>query len=68
MSRAERSNRRTRSAAVSFNLVFLNIYDHGQAYTEQEYRNWLAEAGFVDFERVLLPSNPSSILTARKPA
>jgi ubiquinone/menaquinone biosynthesis C-methylase UbiE len=53
--------------AVSFNLVFLNIYDHGQAYTEQEYRNWLAEAGFVDFERVPLPSNPYSILTARKP-
>jgi ubiquinone/menaquinone biosynthesis C-methylase UbiE len=54
--------------AVSFNLVFLNIYDHGQAYTEQEYRDWLAESGFVDFERVPLPSNPkNSILTARKP-
>ena len=53
--------------AVSFNLVFLNVYDHGQAYTEQEYRDWLAEAGFVDFERVQLPSNPNSILTARKP-
>ena len=53
--------------AVSFNLVFLNIYDHGQAYTEKEYRDWLAEAGFVDFERVPLPSNPNSILTARKP-
>ena len=53
--------------AVSFNLVFLNVYDHGQAYTEQEYRGWLAEAGFVDFERVPLPSNPNSILTARKP-
>ncbi len=55
--------------AVSFNLVFLNIYDHGQAYTEQEYRDWLAESGFVDFERVPLPSNPkNSIVTARKPA
>ena len=55
--------------AVSFNLVFLNVYDHGQAYTEQEYRDWLAEAGFVDFERVPLPSSPkNSILTARKPA
>jgi ubiquinone/menaquinone biosynthesis C-methylase UbiE len=54
--------------AVSFNLVFLNIYDHGQAYTEQEYHGWLAEAGFVDFERVSLPSEPkNSILTARKP-
>ena len=53
--------------AVSFNLVFLNIYDDGQAYTEQEYRNWLAETGFVDFERIPLPNNPNSILTARKP-
>jgi ubiquinone/menaquinone biosynthesis C-methylase UbiE len=54
--------------AVSFNLVFLNIYDQGQAYTEQEYRDWLAESGFVDFERVPLPSNPkNSIVTARKP-
>jgi len=41
---------------------------HGQAYTEQEYRDWLTEAGFVDFERVPLPSNPkNSIITARKP-
>ncbi|MEE8490350.1 MAG: class I SAM-dependent methyltransferase [Acidimicrobiia bacterium] len=54
--------------AVRFNLVFLSIYDHGQAYTEQEYRDWLAEAGFVDFERVPLPSNPNNIVTARKPA
>jgi len=47
---------------------FLSIYDHGQAYTEQEYRDWLAEAGFVDFERVPLPSNPkNSIITAGKP-
>ena len=24
--------------------MFLSIYDEGQAYTETEYRNWLAEA------------------------
>ena len=51
--------------AVGFNLVFLNIYDHGQAYTEQEYRDWLAEAGFVDFERVPLPSNPKTASSRR---
>ena len=36
------------AAAVGINLVFLCIYDEGQAYTETEYRNWLAEAGFSD--------------------
>jgi hypothetical protein len=39
----------------------------GQAYTEQEYRDWLAEAGLVDIERVVLASEVS-IVTARKPA
>jgi hypothetical protein len=28
------------------NLVFLNIYDAGQAHTEGDHRTWLAEAGF----------------------
>ena len=35
---------------VAFNLVFINVYDEGQAYTVQEHREWLAEAGFVDVE------------------
>jgi ubiquinone/menaquinone biosynthesis C-methylase UbiE len=51
---------------VGMNLFFLNAYDEGQAYTEQEHRDWLTEAGFVDFKRVVLP-NKSSIVTARKP-
>ena len=51
---------------VGFNLFFLNVFDQGQAYTEQEYREWLAEAGFVGFRRVILP-NKRSIVTARKP-
>jgi SAM-dependent methyltransferase len=51
---------------VSVNLVFLNIYEGGQAYTEQEYRAWLAAAGFVAFERFLQPGG-TSILRARKP-
>jgi len=51
---------------VGTNLHWLNIFEEGQAYTEQEYRAWLAEAGFVDFKRVILP-NKTSIVTARKP-
>lgn len=52
--------------AVASNLNFLNIYDGGQAYTEGEYRDWLTEAGFEGFERLII-SGGSSIITARKP-
>ena len=52
--------------AVLFNLVFLNFYDEGQAYTEQEYRDWATDAGLEGFERAVLPDG-SSILHARKP-
>src|SRR5262245_23635629 len=34
------------AVAVGLNLSFISIYDDGQAYTEQEHRTWLAEAGF----------------------
>lgn len=51
---------------VGFNLVFINIYDGGQAYTERQHRDWLTEAGFGDIERVANP-NGSSIVSARKP-
>lgn len=50
---------------VSFNLVFLNLYDHGQAYTEREYRNWLAEAGFTEIEH-RRGEDATSVLRARK--
>lgn len=50
---------------VAFNLLFLNIYDAGQAYTEQEYIDWLAEAGFGDYQRDVLPSG-ESIARAKK--
>ena len=50
---------------VGFNLVFINIYDEGQAYTVKEHKDWLEEAGFCDFERIILPDE-SSIITARK--
>jgi hypothetical protein len=51
---------------VAFNLVFINVYDEGQAYTEHEYRSWLTEAGFTDIERVKLAGG-QSLITARKP-
>ena len=34
--------------AVEWNLVFINTYENGQSYTEDEYREWLKEAGFED--------------------
>ena len=54
-----------RETAV-FNLVFLNIYDIGQAYTVSEYYEWLEEAGFSEVERTILEGGPS-LLVARKP-
>ena len=51
---------------VGYNLVLLNAYRDGQAYTELEYYNWLTETGFEAFERVVF-SDGASIITARKP-
>ena len=51
--------------AAIFNIVFLNIYRGGGAYTENEYRIWLTQAGFGDVQRIRQP-NGSSILKARK--
>jgi Arc/MetJ-type ribon-helix-helix transcriptional regulator len=51
--------------SVMRNLVYLNIYDQGQAYTEREHREWLTEAGFADFERKILPDG-FSMVRARK--
>ena len=49
-----------------FNLVFLNIYEDGQAYTAEEYRAWLVEAGFDEVEQTFLEGG-SSLVAARKP-
>jgi SAM-dependent methyltransferase len=35
-------------ASIGFSLVFLNLYEAGQSYTEKEHRQWLAAAGFTD--------------------
>lgn len=36
---------------VFLNLTFLNLYRHGEAYTESQYRAWMTEAGFVGISR-----------------
>lgn len=51
--------------SVMFNLAFISMYDGGQAYTEEEYRGWLTEAGFVDIQRQTNP-NGTGIISACK--
>ncbi len=51
--------------AVCHNLVFINFYDHGQAYTEGEHRAWLEAAGFTDIERQSMPGD-YGLISARK--
>lgn len=51
--------------AATVNLLLINAYDDGQAYTEGEYRAWLMEAGFENIQREILPSE-MSLVSARK--
>lgn len=51
--------------SVAFNFVFINVYDHGRAYTEAEHREWLAAAGFRDVERFPVGEG-NSIMTAAR--
>ena len=48
------------------NIVFLNLFEGGQAHTEREHREWLREAGFSDIVRDRLPDGVD-VLIARKP-
>ena len=57
----------TPRGALNGNMVFLNIYDGGQVYTEQLHRDWLTEAGFDPIERTVL-SGGRSIIVAHKPS
>ena len=43
------NSRLSPESAVEWNLVFINTYDNGQSYTEDEHRDWLREAGFEEF-------------------
>ena len=51
--------------AVCHNLVFINFYHHGQAYTEGEHRNWLESAEFTDIQRHAMPGG-YGLMTALK--
>lgn len=59
------NSRLTPKNIVGYNLVLLNSYPDGQAYTEEEYFDWLVEAGFEDVERIVFEDG-ESIVTARK--
>jgi SAM-dependent methyltransferase len=56
------------ATAVGFNLVFLNIYNAGEAYSEGEYRAWLADGGFADVTIAygVVPGG-MSLVSARNP-
>jgi hypothetical protein len=49
---------------VFLNLTFLNLYRHGEAYTEGQYRAWMTEAGFHDISRSSL-ADGSTLFRAR---
>jgi ubiquinone/menaquinone biosynthesis C-methylase UbiE len=51
--------------AAAVNLLLINAYADGQAYTESEYRAWLTEAGFENIKREILLSE-LSLVSARK--
>ena len=53
-------------ASVTFSMMVVNRFDAGQAYTEDEYAGWMADAGFEGFERVHL-SGLDDMITARRP-
>jgi hypothetical protein len=55
------------SETVGFNLIFLNLFDEGRAYTEGEHRAWLTASGFEHIERISLAGGVS-VMTAHKPA
>lgn len=60
------NSRQTPQKTVHYNLVLLTGYEDGQAYTEREYHEWLTEAGFEAFERIVF-ADGESILTAHMP-
>lgn len=60
-------SRTSPAGAAFFNIVFVNYYEGGRAYTESEYRDMLTRAGFEAFERKTL-GNGAPLLCARKPA
>ena len=58
------NSRLSPKSAVEWNLVFINVYENGQSYTEDEHRDWLREAGFEDLNF----RSEEFTITARKKA
>lgn len=58
-------SRLTPAEIATLNLLLINVYVAGQAYTESEYRTWLTEAGFEGIQREILP-DWRSLISARK--
>ena len=58
------NSRLSPKSAVEWNLVFINTYENGQSYTEDEYTGWLGEAGFKEINFRL----EEFTITARKRA
>ena len=58
-------NRISPDVPVSMNVVFLNVFDSGEAYTESQYRSWLSNAGFSNIERYPFLSG-YSLISAQK--
>jgi hypothetical protein len=55
--------------AVGFNLLFLNLFDEGESFTESEHRGWLADAGLVNIHRSnCLLKDGNGLITAQKPS
>ena len=52
-------------AAVFVGLSFLNVYDDGHAYTQEQYFGWLTAAGCVEPQRRTL-EDQTGIIWARK--
>ena len=60
-------SRTSPSEVTQFNLVLINEYYAGEAYTEQEHREWLSAAGFVDIQRSnFILATGFGFMTARK--
>ena len=65
LSRVLQDSRLKPKQTVAQNLVFLNIYDGGQAFTVSEHRAWLQSAGFPDLDMFTRPDG-RSVITATK--
>lgn len=52
-------------SAALFAINMLVATEHGSSYSERDYTEWLAEAGFADVQRVEMPGPTDLILAAK---